>query len=178
MSDVTTTREILTTVGQTAWLVPYLVGLPVLAAAMGVVDGNGKRGAWPFAYSTVVYAACIPGILAAVLIAYMIGVAHENLLDAPMATTLGPLLSMILTLGLVSRQVNFRDLPGIDRLWGLMLTLAMTFIFGFVLTRTHFVVMFHGSFTSLLVSCVVIFLVLQYGLHLMFRRKESEPTGW
>lgn len=178
MSDVATTRELLTAASQSPWLVPYLAGVPVLAGAIGLVDGKGTSRPWPHIYAALVYAACVPGIFAAVLIAYMTGVARENLLDAPFITTFGPLLSMAVTLGLVSRQVSFRGLPGVDRLWGLMLTLAMTFAFGFLLSRTRFMVMFHGSFWQLLALLAVIFLALQYGLHLMFRRKDAEPAGY
>jgi hypothetical protein len=80
---------------------------------------------------------------------------------------------MVTTLGLVGRNVDFRALPGFDRLSGLVLMLAATFATVILVSKTNFVVLFHGSFWNLVLLAVGVFLMLKYGTHLMFRRKPQ-----
>lgn len=171
-----TTRDILTALGQSPMLLALLLGgPPLLALVLGWLHPHGKGGRSPFkyGYSLAVYTACAFGVLALVVDAYTIVFTRENLLDANALVTIAPLLTMGLTLGLVGRNVDFRALPGFDRVSGLLLMLAATFAIVLVIAKIKFVVLFHGSFWNLALLGVGIFLLLKYGAHLMFRRKRQ-----
>lgn len=171
-----TTRDILTALGQSPTLLALMLGVPpLLALLLGWLHPAGKGGRSPFkyGYSLAVYSACVIGMLALVVDAYTIFFTRENLLDANALVTIAPVFTMVLTLGLVSRNVDFRALPGFDRVSGLVLMLGATFAIVTLVVKMKFVMLFHGSFWNLVLLGIVVFLVLKYGTHLMFRRKQQ-----
>jgi hypothetical protein len=134
-----------------AWLVGWIHG-----------PGRGNVSPWRFVYAVVVYLACIPGMGAAVLTGYALLFTGANLLDVNLLVYLLPLASMGATLGLMSRKVRFADVPGFDRLSGLMLLLGLTFAILLVLRRSFFGVLFIGSLPALLVIGVATFALLSW----------------
>lgn len=171
-----TTREILLALGQSPTLLALMLGGPsLLAIVLGWLHPRGKGGRGPvkYGYSLAVYSACIFGVAALVIDAYTLAFTRENLLDANFLVTIAPIVAMVTTLGLVSRNVDFRALPGFDRLSGLVLMLAATFASVILVSKTNFVVLFHGSFWNLVLVAVGVFLMLKFGTHLMFRRKPQ-----
>ena len=119
-----TLRELFATVD--AARVPLLIGLGAVVVLTGLLGllhgrGNGGRAPWRHLYAFLVYAACVPGIFAAVaVIVYALLFTGENLLDLNAAAYLAPVVSMVLTLGLMRRNVSFDEVPGFRRLTGLM----------------------------------------------------------
>ncbi|MFN3431768.1 MAG: hypothetical protein ACK46X_17675, partial [Candidatus Sericytochromatia bacterium] len=91
-------------------------------------------------------------------------------LDTNALVTIAPVAAMVLALGLVGRQVKFHELPGFGRLSGLLMMLAASFVGVFILSKTHFAVLFHGSIWTLLMIAAAIFAALKVGAHLAFRR--------
>ena len=53
-----------------------------------------------------------------------------------------------LTLAVIRRQVAFDEVPGFDRIWGLMTMIAMTFIIVLAIARTRIFLFFGGSTTA------------------------------
>ena len=101
--------------------VPLLIGLGavvLVTALLGLLHGrdNGGRAPWRHMYAFLVYATCVPGIFAAVAVVYALLFSNENLLDLNAAAYLAPIASMVLTLGLMRRNVSFDEVPGFRRL--------------------------------------------------------------
>jgi hypothetical protein len=106
-----------------------------------------------------------------VLTGYALLFTGENLLDVNLLVYLLPIVSMGATLGVMSRSVRFADVPGFDRLSGLMLLLGLTFAILLVLRRSFFGVFFIGSLPALLVIGVGTFALLMWsGRRLLGRR--------
>jgi hypothetical protein len=169
-----TTRELLALVGHSPAQAAIALALPaLLALAFGLVRPRGGIGRSPlkYGYSAAVFAACAFGMMAIVVDGYTLAATHENLLDTNPLVTIAPILSMFITLGVVGRQVDFRDLPGFDRLSGLLLMVGAACLGVFVLSRTHFLVMFHGSIWMLALIGVGIVVALRYGSKLAFGRR-------
>ena len=156
-----------------ALLLAVLVALPAGAWLVGWIHGPGRGGAspWRFVYSVLVYLACIPGMGGAVLTGYALLFTGENLLDVDLLVYLLPVVSMVATLGLTSRNVRFADVPGFDRLSGLMLLLGLTFAILLVLRRSFFGVFFIGSLPALLVIGVGAFALLKWSAGRLLGRK-------
>ena len=158
-----------------------LLALPVLAAFLRAVHGagNGHRRPWCYGYSVLVYAVSVPGAMAAILTGYTLLFTRENLLDQSLVVYVLPLVVMFVTLMLISKFVSLDDVPGFDRITGLMALLGMTGLALLLLSRLHFFVGFFGSFTMMAGVGVFLFMILKWGAGRLFRgpgeRKEELP---
>lgn len=171
-----TTREFLLLIGQHPLMLVLVLGaVPVLAWVCGMLHGRGNGGnaPWKYLYSVLVYAACVPGIFAAVLLAYTLFFIHENLLDVNLLVYVGPIVSMALTLLCIQRNVNFDNVPGFDRLAGLMVLIGVSFASVLAIDRTHIFIGFFASIYHLFILAAFIFALLKWGAYTLFRRRED-----
>lgn len=167
-----TGRELVALLGSNPFVLALVLGVPPLVAlAIGVVHGRGKGGEapWKYVYSAAIYATCIPGMFAAVLTGYTMFIGRENLLDQNVLVYIVPLVTMALTLVLVRRQVAFDAVPGFDRIWGLMIMIAMTFVIALAIARTRIFLFFGGSMAMLIGLCAFVFALLKWGAYMAFR---------
>lgn len=178
-----TTRELIQLAGaHWAALLALFIGLPLCAWLVGLAHGTGGGASapWKYIYSVLVYAACIPGMFSAVLTGYTLFFSHENLLDSNPLVYFLPLASMIVTLVLIHRQVDFDAVPGFERLSGLMVMLACSFIIALAIQKTNIWIVFGGSIERLLVIAAAVFALLKWGFRALFRRsnepREPRPT--
>jgi hypothetical protein len=171
-----TLRELIALVGeQPLLLVAWFVAVPLVAWLMGRLHahGQGGRSPWRYLYAVLVYLACVPGMLSAVLTAYALFFTRENLLDLDALVFLLPIASMAITLALIGSAVRFEQVPGFDRLSGLMLTLAVSFGIALALSRTRIWVVFGAPLVSLLTIGLAVFGLLRLGTHLMTRGRRG-----
>jgi hypothetical protein len=172
-----TLRELAQQFADYPWVVVAVLCLPLMTAAlMRLLHGRdgGGRSPWKYGYSLVIYTACLPGIFAAVLTAYSLLLARENLLDLNLLVSIAPIVSMVLTLAVTSRWVRFAEVPGFDRISGLMGALGITFVILLILDRLRIWVLFGGSILALLVFGVVLFLLLKWSLGRMIGAPDQE----
>jgi hypothetical protein len=155
----------------------YLVALPILAIFLALAHrrGTGNNAPWKYIYAVLVYAACVPGMFAAVVTLYLILFVRTNLLEVNALVTIAPLVSMAATLAIAGRNVSFGPLPGFGRLGGLMVALGLTFAVIFALSRTHLWIVFSGSMLLLGVLGVFVFALIKWGGYLAFRRHDEPP---
>jgi hypothetical protein len=149
---------------------PVLTGIfaaPVLLVwLMGVFisQGRARKNPWRYLYSVFVYLVSAPGMLACVLIAYSLFFLRQNLLQVNVFVYFLPILSMIVTLALIARKVSWRYLPGVDRLYALMIALIITFGGILAIQKTRIFIGFFGSFKTLIVIAVIGFILLKWSL--------------
>jgi hypothetical protein len=171
-----TARELIALASQYPWHLTFLfVGVPVVAALIGLAHGRGRGvlSPWKYIYSVLIHLTCVPGILASILTGYALFFTRDNLLDASLLVYVAPIISMIATLIVIRRSVSFNDIPGFDRLSGLMIILAITFILVMGIQRTRIWLVFGSSFLTLIILVVVLFLLLKWGAYLLFRQTDK-----
>jgi hypothetical protein len=169
-----TGRELVTLAGSNPLVLAAVLGVPPLAALVLVLGfvherGNGGRAPWKYVYALVIYATCLPGMLAAVLTGYTLFFSRENLLDQNVLVYVAPIVAMTVTLMLVRRNVSFDAVPGFDRLWGLMTMIAVTFVIVLAVSKTSIFLFFGGSVVMLIGLCAFIFALLKWGAFMAFR---------
>ena len=147
--------------------------VPVLAWAVCRFGDPNRSPAARWTAAVLVYLACVPGMLAAVLTAYTLFFLRRSLLDVDLLFYFLPIVSMILTLVVVKRRVPWRDLPGVNRLYGLMVLLGISFVLALALEKTRIWVFFGASIFALLFMAVICFLALKWAGHLLFRKRED-----
>ena len=171
-----TLRELFAAVDEAR--VPVLIALGsvvVLTALIGVLHGrgNGGRTPWRHLYAVLVYAACAPGIFAAVAVLYALLFSGDNLLDLNAATYVAPIAAMVLTLGIMRRNVGFDEVPGFDRITGLMTMLGAVFAIALILRSLRVWLFFSASIVWFLVLVVALFVLVKWGGRLLFGRRRQ-----
>jgi hypothetical protein len=173
-----TARELLELAGQhPGWLLGLGLLPPAVAWLLGRVHlpGAGGTAPWRYFYSVLVYVACVPGMGAAVVTAYMLFFTHENLLDKNLLVYGLPIASMAATLPLIRRNVSFQEIPGFGRLSGLMTLIGVTFALLLAIRKTWIGLVFGGSLLTLAVLGAFVFGVLRWGAQALFRSAGEPP---
>ena len=157
--------------------VPLLVGFSavvIVTALIGGLHGKGRggRAPWRYLYAVLVYAACVPGTFAAVLVVYALFFSGENLLDVSVVIYVVPIVAMVATLIVMRRNVDFDSVPGFNRLTGLMTMLLVAFLAAFVLQRLRVWLFFGAPMIWFFVLVAALFALFKWGGRLFFGRRR------
>jgi hypothetical protein len=133
-------------------LIIGFVALPAATYTLGrifkVLSAKLMRG-W---LALAIYAAVIPGVCMAVIVAYLLFFVRGNLLaELNVVVHLLPLASMGATLWLASRLAPFADIPGFNRLRGLMTLVGLSFVAVLFVHKVFVRIHFFASIEYLLV---------------------------
>ncbi|MHB8834284.1 MAG: hypothetical protein ACYC9Y_01005 [Candidatus Methylomirabilia bacterium] len=173
-----TIRDLIDLAGQHPLvLVVAFLAPPLAAWLLGLMHPRGQGGAAPWKYfsAVLVYLACVPGMFAGVITAYMLFFSRENLLDANLLVSFLPILSMVATLVFIRKNVTFDQVPGFDRLSGLMVMVGCSFAIALAIQKTNIWVFFGGSLEKLFILAAGVFALLKWGTYMLFRRSD-EPA--
>ncbi|MEL6820449.1 MAG: hypothetical protein AAFP70_01710 [Calditrichota bacterium] len=148
-----------------------LIAVPLIAFLYGrlVSAANRLESPHKYAYSSLIYLACIPGGFAAVLTAYSLFFLQSNLLQVNPLVYFLPIISMAITIAIIRRDVVMDAIPGFDRLYGLLAIIGVSFFLSFLLIRTRVWFFLGGSFKALLIIAIGSFLLLRWGSSKVFR---------
>lgn len=171
-----TTRELMQQADQhplvlaTVW-----VALPALTWLLGQVHQKGKGGEtpWKYLYSVLVYLACVPGMFAAVISCYVLFFSRENFLDLSLLVSILPIVAMVVTLVFVRKYVAFDQVPGFDRLSGLMVMMGCSFAIALAIQKTKIWIFFGGAIEHLLILAAGGFALLKWGAYTLFRNRDE-----
>jgi hypothetical protein len=75
---------------------------------------------------------------------------------------------MGMTLIFIRQVVTFDEIPGFNKIYGLLLLLGTTFVAAFILDRLRIWLLFRGSLGSFILLCVLLFFIFKYGMKLVF----------
>lgn len=135
--------------------------------------GSGGKSPWKYMYSILAYMVSVPGMLACVLTAYSVFFIRQNLLDVNVFVYFMPILIMIVTLVLIGRSVSWSHVPGVDRLYGMMIFLIISFGMALAIQKTRIFIFFGGRFSTLLWIAVICFILLKIAFWVIFRKKKK-----
>jgi len=161
-----TTRELIQLAGQHPLVLSgYFVAPPALAFVLGRVHGPSKGGLspWKYVYSILIYVVCVPGLLAAVLTCYTLFFSRENLLDVNLLVYFLPIVSMVVTLVFIHKKVSFDEVPGFNRLSGLMVMIGCSFTVALAISKLQIFLFFGASFERFLLLALGIFGLIKWG---------------
>jgi hypothetical protein len=101
---------------------------------------------------------------------------RENLLDVNPLVYFLPIIPMIVTLVFIHKTVSFDDVPGFNRLSGLMVMVACSFAVALAIQKTKIWIFFGGSIERLFILAAGIFGLLKWGAYMVFRRRDEPKT--
>ncbi|MEY5024611.1 MAG: hypothetical protein RLZZ244_139 [Verrucomicrobiota bacterium] len=151
---------------------------PLLCLLLRGIHGRagGSAAPWRYVYGVCIYWVSIPGIFMGTLLAYLCFFRNADLLKLNLLTHFLPVLSMGITLALIRGNVRtLDDIPGFDRLSGLLTLLALSFAAAFFLQRLHIGIVFLGDFGNLLVLASLCFAAIQWALRRLGGEKSRAP---
>jgi len=105
--------------------------------------------------------------------AYSLFFSRENLLDVSLLVYFVPIISMIVTLVVIRKHVSFDDVPGFDRLSGLMIMIGCTFAVVMAIDKTRIFIWFGGSIEKLFMLAAGVFGLIKWGAYMLFRSGDE-----
>lgn len=151
--------------------------IPILALILNIISSpDSAKTPWKYVYSVLVYITSIPGMFCTVILLYTMLFIRQNILMLNITTYFLPIVSMIVTLALIRKNLTFDEIPGFKKLSGLMLVMGLTFASLILIERTRIFVI--TSLQMFLILCVIIFFLLKYGIKMIFGDfKKKETSG-
>ena len=141
----------------------YFFIIPV-AALLGnfMAKGEGHLSPWCVFYSVLIYMAVIPGVFSILLNFYHMLFEKRSIYNMNLMVDILPILSMCLTLFLIKKNVDFKDIPGFGKMTGFLGTIAGLMLIFFVLDKMHMIVFSYLPIQWLLLALVIAFLVIRF----------------
>jgi hypothetical protein len=145
----------------------YFILIPLVALlALFFSKGEGHLSPWKYLYSVLIYMVCIPGIFAVTLSVYLFLFERRSIMDTNMYTQVLPILSMIVTIILIKKQVSLDLVPGFGKLSGLITIISVLMIVMWIIDKTHIYSITFMPFYVVVLILVIGFLLIRAG----FRR--------
>ena len=142
-----------------------MVLLPVITWIAGKSLTKMSKEAGARFLSIPVFLSVIPGTCCVLAVAYLILVSQVNILrELDLVLGVGPIVCMIVTLIAISKIMHFDAIPGFDRLSGLIMTVAVSFVIILIVVKTRIFVGLFASIRILIVSFIALFLFLHIGI--------------
>lgn len=147
----------------------YFIVIPLTALLAGIFGKNeGHLTPWKYLYATLVYLICIPGIFSVTLSIYMFLFEKRSIMDTDIYIQILPVLSMILTLFIIRRNVDLDDVPGFGKLSALVLIISATLGLMWFIDSTRIIVFTMLRFEIVLLIFAVLLLVIRFGWQRIF----------
>ena len=126
---------------QPIYVLAYFGMIPLTAILAGLLGrGEGHLSPWKFMYSALVYLVCVPGIFAVSLNIYLFLFENQSILQYNILTQFVPIVSMIVTLLIIRYNVDLDQIPGFEKLSGLIMVIAVALGLMWIIDRTHLLV--------------------------------------
>jgi len=153
------------------WIIAFFILVPFTAWLAGMLGkGEGHLEPWKYLYSMLVYLSCVPGIFAVSLSIYLFIFERRSILQTDIFTQVLPILSMVATLLLIRRNVELKDVPGFDKISGLIIVIAVALGLMWVVDRTRIWVISFLPFWQGILIFAGLLVVLRWGWGRMFEK--------
>jgi len=156
-------------------IIIYSAAAILFAILLGFISGKEKEklSPWNYIYAILIYAITVPGILQTVITGYLLFIEKKSLLDINLAVYIVPIISMIATLVIVSKNANLKTIPGFDRLSGLMTMLGISIVIVVIISKSRIWLVFGGSMFLFFGLIIVLFLLFKLGAAKFFGKKRE-----
>jgi len=149
-----------------AFVIFYFAAVPLSAfLALLLSRGRGGESPWKYLYAVLIYLACIPGIFALTLNAYLFLFENMRIMDTNIYTQILPVVSMILTIWLIAKSTSLDNVPGFDRLSGFLTLIAVILILMWILDKTRILTFTYIPFVYVVLILAGLLLTARWGLH-------------
>lgn len=165
-----TLGEFITWIGsEPQYIVGYFILIPVLAALMWFVSKDqGHLSPWKYIYSVLVYAVCIPGVTAIAFNLYLFAFQRQDIFATEIFTQLLPILSMVITLWLIRKNVDFELIPGFSKISNLITIIASVLLILWLGDKVHIFSFTYVPLWMFIVMFVGLIILIRYAWAKLF----------
>lgn len=148
----------------------YFFALPFTAFLASIFGrGQGHLSPWKYLYTVLVYLACIPGIFAVTLNAYMFLFDRQPIMEMNIFTQILPILCMMITLWMIKRNLSLEAVPGFDKIGSLFFIITVLISMMWILEKTHIFVFTYMPFYQFILFFVGFLMLIRFGWSKMLR---------
>ena len=161
-----TLGDVFETIGHNpTFLLFYFLALPLTAVLAGLLGKNeGHLSPWKYLYSTIIFLICVPGIFAITLNVYLFLFERKSIMDTNVYTQILPVILMVFTLWIISKNVSFDQIPGFNKISGLAMIILAVFAIMWILEKTHIIAITFLPFHFVILIFITLFIVIRVGL--------------
>ena len=148
-------------------VIGYAIAIPIIILVLNlmVCKDEGEESPWNYIYSSLIYLVMIPGIFALFFSIYLFLFERRSIMDTNLYVQVLPVILMIISVWLIKRNVELKDLPGFGKLSGLVMTIGLVILLMYIFDRTRFAIV---AFTYMPIQYVLLFflgllLLIRYG---------------
>lgn len=150
-------------------LLLFFIALPLTALlVLFLGKDEGHKSPWKNIYCTLVYLACIPGVFALTLNVYLFLFERQSIMQMDIYTQVLPIISMILTLYFIRRNVPFQYVPGFDRLSSFLFIMTALIGLMWFFDRMHIIGISFIPFQFVIIGFIVLLLIIVFGIRKIF----------
>ena len=151
-------------------IVLFYFGAIISTAILAGIFSKGESYStpWTYLYSALIYMVCIPGIFAFTLNIYTFIFERRSVYDLNVYVHYLPILAMIGTLMIIRNNIEFKYIPGFDKLSALMFIIAIIMTLLWILDRTQIFIISFMPFQYALLILGGLLLLLRYSFKRLF----------
>lgn len=142
----------------------YFIAMPLTAFLSGVFGkGEGHISPWKYVYCTLMYMAAVPGVFAIILNVYRFLFERQKIMETDIYTQILPVIAMVVTFLLIRRNVELNQIPGFNRLSGLMFVVTAILAVMWILDRTNLIAITIVPFQYVILIIVALLVLARIG---------------
>ncbi|MBK8954002.1 MAG: hypothetical protein IPM34_00390 [Saprospiraceae bacterium] len=127
-----------------------------------LAENKGQLYPWNWMYSIVLYLVCIPGIFAITLNIYFFLFEKRSIMETELLLQIFPVFMMFAIIYFIRKNVQLGDIPGFERLSGLMWIISILLCLMWVIDRTHLYAISFVPFYYVLIFLMISIFLLRY----------------
>ncbi|WP_234734329.1 hypothetical protein [Tellurirhabdus bombi] len=155
---------------QPALLMVLLLAIPALAILVNLWAGETAEAIWRwrYVYAALVYLACIPGVFAITLNAYLFLFERQSIWSMNLVTQVLPILTMAGTLLVIRRKIPFKYVPGFGKISGFMTLIAAVMGILWFIDRTRIYAVTYIPFAYIAIGFVGLLILIRFAWSKIF----------
>jgi hypothetical protein len=147
-----------------AYIIFYFSIIPFAAFLAGLLGkGEGHISPWKYLYSALIFLVSVPGIFSVTLSVYFFLFEKRPIMQTDVFTQIIPVLSMVITLLAIRKNVNLDYIPGFDKMSGLITMITASLAIMWFIDRTRIWVVSYVRFEVVIGFFIVLLILIRFG---------------
>ncbi len=166
-----TVQELFSFVGENPYYVLYyFIALPIIAGIIGML-GSDKcdQSPWKELFMIVIYAVMLPGVFALFFNLYVFLFDRTSIMNFDIFFQILPVISMVITLLVVRKYVEFDAIPGFGKISGLIMVISAMILILYFVDRFRIIAITYMPFQYLILIVIALLIAMNFGIKKLFR---------